>query len=148
MAAIKVLISGITGKMGLEAVAAVSSETNIELIGGTCAHDRGPTLATPVGNVALSTDLDSLLEQSQPEVMLELTNSTVGMDAAVKAAARKVNIVMGASGFSEEQLKQLDVLANENSIGIIVAPNFALGAVVLKKLAEQAAPYFDYVDIV
>ncbi|GIT44776.1 MAG: hypothetical protein Ct9H300mP11_27120 [Chloroflexota bacterium] len=37
MAAIKVLISGITGKMGLEAVAAVSSETNMELIGGTCA---------------------------------------------------------------------------------------------------------------
>ena len=148
MAAIKVLISGITGKMGLEAVAAVSSETNMELIGGTCAHDRGPTLATPVGNVALSTDLDSLLEQSQPEVMLELTNSTVGMESAVKAAARKINIVMGASGFSEEQLKQIDVLANENSIGIIVAPNFALGAVVLKKLAEQAAPYFDYVDIV
>ncbi|GIT44778.1 MAG: hypothetical protein Ct9H300mP11_27140 [Chloroflexota bacterium] len=57
---------------------------------------------------------------------------------------------MGASGFSEEQLKQLDVLANENSIGIIVAPNFALGAVVLKKIwaLKKAAPYFDYVDIV
>ena len=147
MAVIKVLISGITGKMGLEAAAAISSETNLELIGGTCAHDRGATLATSAGNVALSTDLDSLLEKSQPDVMLELTNATVGMESAVKAAARKVNIVMGASGFSEEQLKQLDVLANENSIGIIVAPNFALGAVVLKKLAEQAAPYFDYVDL-
>ena len=148
MAVIKVLISGITGKMGLEAAAAISSETNLELIGGTCAHDRGATLATSAGNVALSTDLDSLLEKSQPDVMLELTNATVGMESAVKAAARKINIVMGASGFSEEQLKQLDVLANENSIGIIVAPNFALGAVVLKKLAEQAAPDFDYVNIV
>ncbi|GIT44777.1 MAG: hypothetical protein Ct9H300mP11_27130 [Chloroflexota bacterium] len=49
----------------------------------------GPTLATSVGNVALSTDLDSLLEQSQPEVMLELTNSTVGMDAAVKGRCQK-----------------------------------------------------------
>ncbi|MBC8279967.1 MAG: 4-hydroxy-tetrahydrodipicolinate reductase [Chloroflexi bacterium] len=148
MAAIKVLISGVTGKMGVEAVGAVSRETDLELVGGTCARDRGPTLATPAGDVALSTDLDSLLEQTQPDVMLDLTNAAVAMDAAAKAAARKVNIVMGASGFSEDQLKQLDVMANDNGIGIIVAPNFALGAIVLKKLAEQAAPYFDYVDII
>ena len=45
-------------------------------------------------------------------------------------------------------MQRLDALANDSGIGIIVAPNFALGAVVLKKLVEQAAPYFDYVDIV
>ena len=98
--------------------------------------------------IPLSTDLDALLEQTQPQVMLDLTNSAVAMDAAAKAAARKINIIMGASGFSDDQLKQLDALANDNAIGIIVAPNFALGAIVLKKLAEQAAPYFDYVDII
>ena len=146
--ATKVLISGITGKMGLEAVGAVSRETGLELVGGTCAQDRGPTLATPSGDVALSTNLESLLKETKPDVMLDLTSAAVAMNAAAKAAVRKVNIVMGASGFSEEQLKQLDVMANENGIGIIVAPNFALGAIVLKKLAEQAAPYFDYVDIV
>ena len=148
MAGIKVLIGGITGKMGLEAVAAVCRESNLELVGGTCSRDRGTTLATPAGDAPISTDLDSLLDQTQPDVMLDLTNAAVAMDAAAKAAARKVNIVMGASGFSEEQLKQLDVMASENGVGIIVAPNFALGAIVLKKLAEQAAPYFDYVDIV
>ena len=51
---------------------------------------------------------------------------------------------MGASGFSEYQLQELDTMANDNGVGIIVAPNFALGAIVLKKLAEQAAPHFDY----
>ena len=55
---------------------------------------------------------------------------------------------MGSSGFSEYQLQELDTMANDNEVGIIVAPNFALGAIVLKKLAEQAAPHFDYVDIV
>jgi 4-hydroxy-tetrahydrodipicolinate reductase len=105
-------------------------------------------METPAGAIALSTDLEALLEQTHPQVMLDLTNAAVAMDAAAKAAARKINIVMGASGFSDEQLQQLEVLANDNGIGIIVAPNFALGAIVLKKLAEQAAPYFDYVDII
>ena len=149
MASTKVVISGVTGKMGLEAVAAISKETDVELVGGTCRQDRGPTLSTPYSTaIPLSTDLDALLEQTQPQVMLDLTNAAVAMDAAGKAATRKINIIMGASGFSDDQLKQLDALANDNGIGIIVAPNFALGAIVLKKLAEQAASYFDYVDII
>ena len=148
MAAIKVVISGATGKMGVETVAAVNREDDLILAGGTCAHDRGTSLTTPAGDVRLSIDLESLLEQTRPEVLVDFTNSTVAMEAAATAAARSINIVMGASGISDEHLKQLDALANDNGVGIIVAPNFALGAIVLKKLAEQAAPFFDYVDII
>ena len=148
MAAIKVVISGATGKMGVETVAAVNREDDLILAGGTCAHDRGGTLTTPSGEVPLSTDLDSLLDQTRPDVMVDFTNAAVAMEAAAKAASRSINIVMGASGFSEDQLKQLDAMANDSGVGIIVAPNFALGAIVLKKLAEQAAPYFDYVEII
>ena len=54
----------------------------------------------------------------------------------------------GPSGLNAEQLQTLDTMSREHGIGIIVAPNFALGAVVLKKLAEQAAAFFDYVDVV
>ena len=70
------------------------------------------------------------------------------MDAAYLAAGRSINLVLGSSGLNEENIQQLDALAHDNNVGIILAPNFALGAVVLKKLAEQAAPFFDYVDIV
>ena len=80
--------------------------------------------------------------------MVDFTNSTACMQAAHAAAARKISMVLGASGLNADHLAQLDALANDNGIGIIVAPNFALGAIVLKKLAEQAAPFFDYVDIV
>ncbi|MDA0265267.1 MAG: 4-hydroxy-tetrahydrodipicolinate reductase [Chloroflexi bacterium] len=148
MAAIKVVISGATGKMGVETVGAVNREDGLTLVGGTCATDRGASLATPAGDVPLSTDLASLLDQTQPDVLVDFTNATVAMEAASQAASRSVNVVMGASGFSEDQLQQLDAMAKDNGVGIIVAPNFALGAIVLKKLAEQAAPYFEYVDIV
>ena len=149
MASIKVVINGVTGKMGAETLAAVSRESDLELVGGACKQDRGPTLSTPYSTVIpLSTDLGSLLENTKPDVLVDFTNAAVAIEAAAKAAARSISIVMGASGFTEDQLKQLHALANDHGVGIIVAPNFALGAIVLKKLAEQAAPYFDYVDII
>ena len=70
MASTKVLISGATGKMGVETVAAVDREDGLTLVGATCAHDRGPILTTPTGDVLLSTDLESLLEQTRPDVMV------------------------------------------------------------------------------
>ena len=57
MAAIRVVIHGATGKMGVETVAAVCRENDMELVGAVCRTDRGGVLATPSGDVPLSTDL-------------------------------------------------------------------------------------------
>ena len=96
----------------------------------------------------LSTNLEELIERTKPDVMVDFTNAGACMEAASVGAAHSINLVLGSSGLNQDHLKQLDALANDRNIGIIVAPNFALGAVVLKRLVEQAAPYFDYVDIV
>ena len=148
MAAIRVVIHGATGKMGVETVAAVCRESDMELVGAVCGTDRGGVLNTPSGEVPMYTGLDGLsrlLDETRPDMMVDFTNSTACMDAAHNAAARKINLVLGASGLNADHHAQLDALANDNGVGII---NFALGAIVLKKLAEQAAPFFDYVDIV
>ena len=93
MASIKVVIGGVTGKMGLETVAAVARETDLELVGGSCKQDRGPVLGTPYSTmVEISTDIDALLEQTKPDVMVDFTNAAVAMDAAAIAAARKINL--------------------------------------------------------
>ena len=149
MAPIRVVINGVTGKMGAETVAALGREEDLELVGGVCHWERGDTLPLPGGSsVPLSTNLDALLEQTSPDVMVDFTNAASCMASAPVAAARSVNLVLGVSGITDDDLKQLDALANDRNLGMILAPNFALGAVILKKLAEQAAPYFDYVDIV
>lgn len=149
MAPIKVVVNGATGKMGTETVAAVLAEDGVELVGAVCRQERGPVLAvTGDVHIPLSTDLAGLLGQTQPDVLVDFTNASACMEAASVAAGRSVNLVLGASGLTEDHLKQLDAMANDRDIGVIVAPNFALGAVVLKRLLEQAAPYFEYVDIV
>ena len=149
MAPIRVVINGATGKMGLEAVAAVSRQEDLALVGAVCFQERGPKLTLPGGvEVPLSTNLDRMLEETYPDVLVDFTTAAACMEAVLVGAARSINLVLGTSGLTDDHLKQLDTLAGEKNIGIIVAPNFALGAVILKRLAEQAAPYFDYVDIV
>ena len=148
MPPIRVVVNGATGRMGVETVAAVSQEEDLELVGATCHKDRGPILNTPNGEVPLLTSLAKLLDQVLPDVVVDFTNATACMEAALAAGSRSTHLVLGSSGISADHLKQLDALANNNNIGIVVAPNFALGAVILKRLAEQTAPYFDYVDIV
>ncbi len=149
MATIKVVVNGATGKMGTETVAAVSRQDDLALVGAVCRQDRGPVLNLPAGEqVPLSVNLEEMIQRTQPDVMVDFTNATACIEAAALGAAHSINLVLGSSGLNDDHLKQLDALANDKNIGIIVAPNFALGAVVLKKLVEQAAPFFDYVDIV
>ena len=106
-------------------------------------------MTVPNGDqVPLSTNLDQVLTDTSPDVLVDFTNAAACMEAATVAAGRSINLVLGASGLTDDNLKQLDAVAHDKGIGVIVAPNFALGAVILKRLVEQAASYFDYVDIV
>ena len=149
MPAIRVVVNGATGKMGMETVAALCREPDLDLVGATCRQERGATLQLPDGGkVPLSTNLEEILSQTHPAVLIDFTNAAACMEVVPLVSAYAVNMVLGASGLTEEHQQQLDALANDNNIGIIVAPNFALGAVILKKLAEQAAPFFDYLDII
>ena len=149
MAPIRVVVNGATGKMGMETISAIVQVDDLSLVGATCGRERTSTLRLPDGGeVPLSTNLEDILVQTHPEVLVDFTNASACMNAVAVAGAHNTNLVLGASGLTEDHLKQLDALSHDKSIGIIVAPNFALGAVILKKLAEQAAAYFEYVDII
>ena len=145
---LSVVVHGATGRMGAETVRAVAASDDVTLVGATCNTPRGDLLPTPAGEVPLSTDLASMLDATQPQVMVEFTHAEACMEAAPLAANRGIHMVLGASGLNADQLQTLDTMSREHGVGVIVAPNFALGAVVLKKLAEQAAAFFDYVDVV
>ncbi|WP_304118323.1 4-hydroxy-tetrahydrodipicolinate reductase, partial [Phascolarctobacterium succinatutens] len=59
-----------------------------------------------------------------------------------------VHVVVGTTGFSNDDLKEVDELAKAHNTGLLIAPNFALGAVVMMKLACEAAKYFPHVEII
>ena len=150
MGSTRVAVNGALGKMGQVLVAALCQEADMEPVAAVDSLRQGNVLQLPDGSgtIPLSTDLDEVLNASKPQVLVDFTRADATLAAVPVAARHGVNLVIGTTGITEENFQDMDRLATKESIGIIVAPNFALGAVLLMHLAKQAALYFDYVDII
>ncbi len=70
------------------------------------------------------------------------------MPAIRLAAAHRVNLVVGTTGFTAADIAEMEKLADTHQVGIILASNFALGAVLMMYFAKVAAKYLDYAEII
>ena len=148
MAQINVVIHGATGKMGREVASAVCRETDLKPVGAAdkAAQPGSYELPDGSGAVPLSDSLDDVIGGAQ--VVVDFTNAEASIAACRLAAAHGVNLVVGTTGLTEATIKELDGLAQEHEIGAFVAPNFAIGAVLIMHLARGLGRFFDYADIV
>ncbi len=147
---IKVAVNGALGRMGNEVLNALCRHPQLEPVGAVdkMASEDKLTLPDQSGSISLSSNLESILEQSHPDVLVDFSIAEATLPAVRIAVKHKVNLVIGTTGLSAENLAEIGQLAVENDIGIIVAPNFALGAVVMIHLAKIAAKFFDWAEIV
>jgi 4-hydroxy-tetrahydrodipicolinate reductase len=150
MEPITILVHGALGRMGREVVAAISRDPELELVGAVDIKATQDQLTLPDGSkkVPLSTELNSLIEAKNPKVLLDFTIAEAAISAALLALKHGVNVVIGTSGLSEDNLKEIARLSEANKVGAVVAPNFTIGAAVLLNAAKAAAKLFDYVDII
>lgn len=153
MMTIKVAIAGARGKMGKEAVHTVMENADMELVAALDYKDIGATLAEtglfPESfQVPVFTDLEALHEQHAPDVLVDLTTPEHVYAHTKQALQLGIRPVVGTTGFSTEELKELTELAKSSGLGCIIAPNFAVGAVLMMKFAEQAAKYLPDVEII
>ena len=148
MSKIKVVISGITGKMGLESLKAVHSQNDMEVIGGTCKSPQNSHLTLPDNSIKIPTtaNLEEII--SGADILLDFTNSEVAMDSIRIAAGHKIPIVTGSTGFNPDMIKEIEKISQSNKLGIIVAPNFAIGAVLMMHLAKTAGQFFEFADLI
>ncbi len=150
MKPITVVVHGAMGKMGKTVVNAVCQEPEIRLIGAVDIKVTGDRLQLPdnSGEVPLSSDLESILAKQKPDVMVDFSVARASMPAIRLAAKRKVNLVIGTTGFTAHDIEEIKKLVEANDIGAVITSNFALGAVVMIHLARIAARYFDYAEII
>jgi 4-hydroxy-tetrahydrodipicolinate reductase len=150
MSPIKVAVHGALGKVGREVVRAVSLDPETRLVGAVDIKATEKHIPVPDSNtsVPLSTDIKEIIETTHPDVIVDFTLAKAAMSAIRIAAGKKVNLVVGTTGFSNDELTEMERLVKENGVGIIVAANFALGAVMMMHLAKIAAKYFDYAEII
>ena len=150
MGPIKVVVRGTSGKMGGEVLNALCSEPEMQVVGAVDLKVGEDYLPLPdsLGAVPLSSDLDYILTTCQPDVLVDFTITQAVMPAVRIATKRGVNLIIGTTGLTDDDLSQIDQLTITHQVGAVVAPNFALGAVLMIHLAETAAKYLDYAEII
>lgn len=150
MKLIKVAVQGAVGRVGQEVVKAVCGEPEMQLVGAVDLKATQDSLSLPdgSGSVPFSSDLDYILTSCQPGVLVDFTIAQATMPAIRIATERGVNLVIGTTGLTADDLNEIDRLARAHKVGAVVAPNFALGAVLMIHLAKIAAKYLDYAEII
>ena len=156
---IPVVVNGAAGKMGREVIKAVSSASDMNLLG---AIDRNPEfngkdagelagLPEPL-EVPITDQLEPMLAMAAGErqlgVMVDFTHPSTVYDNIRAAIAYGVRPVVGTTGLSPEQIQDLDQFADKASTGCLLIPNFSIGMVLLQQAAIQASQYFDHVEII
>jgi 4-hydroxy-tetrahydrodipicolinate reductase len=129
---IRVSVAGHRGKVGSILVQAFQAEPGIEYVGGVGSGD----------------DLAAFLKKNRPQALVDFTQPSVALHNALVAVAAGTAPVVGTSGIPAEGVDKIEVACKAKGLGGIVAPNFAIGAVLMMYLAEIAAPHFDAAEIV
>lgn len=149
---INVIIAGPRGKMGKEAVNMVSRQEGIRLVACLDRKNNGKTLMEveelPDLNVPIYEDLNECFRSVDADVLIDLTVPEVGYIHTKAAIEHNIRPVVGTTGFTNEQIIELKELAKQKNIGGIIAPNFAIGAVLMMKFSQIAAKYLPNVEII
>lgn len=153
-----VLLAGAAGKMGREAVKMLTSSTGYAL--HRCfTHQSGlgqdagifAGMSQPI-HIPLqrfdSRDLDNHLSGAERPIWLDLSVRESAFDHVSCVLAKGVPAVIGATGFSEAELNTFDQLARANQTGVLLAPNFSIGALLMIRFAQTAAKYFNWAEII
>ncbi|MDP2773546.1 MAG: 4-hydroxy-tetrahydrodipicolinate reductase [Nocardioides sp.] len=129
---IRVGVLGARGKVGAEVCAAVERADDTELV---AAVDQGDPI-------------ESLVEGGA-QVVVDFTHPDVVMDNLAFCVDHGIHAVVGTTGFDDERLATLRTrLADAPDVGVLVAPNFSIGAILMMRFAAVAAPFYESVEIV
>jgi len=146
----RVVVNGALGRMGREVVRAVLSDPELRLVGAVESSAPQPYLPVPEHPdlIPFSSELDSLLEKTCPDVVVDFTQAHVAMEALRTTLPLKVNMVTGTTGLSDGDVEEIRELCDRYSVGVVLAPNFSVGAVLLMHLASIAGKFFSNAEIV
>jgi len=128
---IKVGVLGARGRMGSEVVKAVTEAADLELV---AALDLGDSLDALVANGA--------------QVVVDFTTPDSVMANLEFLLSHNIHAVIGTTGFDDARIAKIKSLLSTSKSGVLIAPNFAIGAVLMMEFATKAAKYFESAEII
>ncbi|OGC22985.1 4-hydroxy-tetrahydrodipicolinate reductase [candidate division WOR-1 bacterium RIFOXYB2_FULL_42_35] len=128
----RVLVNGAKGKMGSETVNAINNTADLEL----------------VAQIDLDDDLAASIKECQAEVVVDFTHPDSAFKNVKTILDCKAHAIVGTTGLTPANLAEIKKLCTKNKVNCIVAPNFAIGAILMMKFAREAAHYMPEVEII
>jgi 4-hydroxy-tetrahydrodipicolinate reductase len=128
---IKVAVLGSRGRMGSEVVKAVTDASDLELV---AALDLGDSLDT--------------LVTAGAQVVVDFTTPDSVMANLEFVISKNIHAVIGTTGFDDARIAKIKSLLSTSKSGVLIAPNFAIGAVLMMEFATKAAKYFESAEII
>jgi len=128
---IKVAVLGSRGRMGSEVVKAVNEAKDLEL----------------VAELDLGDSLDTLVTQGA-QVVVDFTTPDSVMANLEFVISKNIHAVIGTTGFDDARIAKIKRLLTTSKSGVLIAPNFAIGAVLMMEFATKAAKYFESAEII
>ncbi|WP_392533995.1 4-hydroxy-tetrahydrodipicolinate reductase [Nostoc sp. C117] len=147
---IDVCLAGVTGWVGQCLVSAISTEKDLNLVGGVSRTYAGKRLnevlmQTPL-NLTISGSVKEALK-NKCDVLVDYTKPNVVKSNVLEAIQNGIHVVIGTSGLTDEDFAQINEQAIKYQVGVLAAGNFAITAVLLQRFAEMAAKYIPYWEI-
>ena len=140
---LQVGVFGAGGRMGATVCEAVAADPELELV---AAVDPNRVGATAGGAVTVADR--QVVADAEADVVVDFTIAEAARDNLIWLAEQRIHAVVGTTGFTEEDFARFDAAFTSAGRACIVAPNFAISAVLMMRFAELAAPYFDTAEVI
>lgn len=134
---IPVLVSGVPGKLAAAVASAVSAADDLELVGVFNPSRRGEWEGVPFRE-----------DTAGAAVVVEAASDRGVMDNLRRWRAAGVAVVVGTSGFTQDRIREVEAMWQGAEHACLIVPNFSIGAVLMMRFAELAAPHFQTVEVV
>ncbi|MFA4957658.1 MAG: 4-hydroxy-tetrahydrodipicolinate reductase [Candidatus Methanoperedens sp.] len=145
---IKIAVNGAGGKMGRLLIGNIIRSNDMQLVAAIVANMDKVTHFDS-GNIPITDtkNADTMLEKLKPDVLIDFTNASCAVEIIKACAHNGLNIVVGTTGFTEEQQREIEHTIKKSNIAAVISPNFSIGVNVFWVLIAEAAKRFEDYDI-
>ncbi len=150
---IRTAVTGACGRMGTLIIQNILDSGDMELSAAFDITNIGMDVGEAIGTghlgvpVSDPADIQTVIKETGTQVVIDFTIAAAAAGNVVRAANAGANLVVGTTGFSEEQTRQMHQAIRDNGVAAVISPNFAVGVNIFWELLKEAAGSLDGFDV-
>ncbi|NLI12639.1 4-hydroxy-tetrahydrodipicolinate reductase [Pelotomaculum propionicicum] len=149
---IRVMVTGAYGRMGREVLKTVWHAEDMDLVGAVDGRgegvDIGPLIGIDEVGISIENNLEEAIKRMRPDAVVDFTGPQAVYSNTICCLEHKVRPIVGATGMDPGQINEIVKLSEQIRVGGLIAPNFAIGAILMMRFACEAVRFLPDVEII